>query len=111
MEGREITQEEKDPLVRMAEALEKLASDPEVEIEVGPPVCPSCGKINPTVKLPDQEGGQGPMAEIVVNGACMECGSPFFIVIESFSVHRTVGTAGEEIEARKKAGMFSVEDQ
>lgn len=110
MEGREST-EEKDPLVRIADALEKLASDPEVEIEVGPPVCPSCGKLNPTVVLPSQEGGQGPMAEIIVNGHCAHCGSPFYIVIESYSMHKTPTTAGEEIEARKRAGMFHVEDQ
>jgi hypothetical protein len=110
MEAAGITSETKDPLVRIAEAVEKLAAEPEVEIEVGPPVCPSCGKINPTVELPNQEGGQGPMAEIIVNGFCTHCGRSFYIVIESFSVHQSVTTAGEEIEARKKAGMFSVED-
>lgn len=110
MEEAGVTSQEKDPLVRIADALEKLAADPEVEIEVGPPVCPSCGKLNPTVALADQEGGQGPMAEIVVNGYCIHCGHAFYIVIESFSVHQTVVTAGEEIEARKKAGMFNVEN-
>lgn len=110
MEGREST-EEKDPLVRIADALEKLAADPEVEIEVGPPVCPSCGKLNPTVVLPTQEGGQGPMAEIVVSGSCAHCGMPFFIVIESFSMHKTSKTAIEEIQARKKAGMFTLEGE
>lgn len=110
-EGREVTQEEKDPLVRIAEAVEKLAADPEVEIEIGPPICPSCGKLNPKVVLPPQEGGQGPMAEMIVNGHCAECGSPFYIVIESYSVHKSVVTAGEEIKARAKAGMFKYEDQ
>src|SRR3954466_11811574 len=94
-----FTTETKDPLVRIADALEKLAADPEVEIEVGPPVCPSCGKLNPTVALADQEGGQGPMAEIIVNGYCTHCGATFYIVIESYSVHQSVTTAGEEIEA------------
>lgn len=104
------SEEEKDPLVRIADALEKLAADPEVEIEVGPPICPSCGKLNPTVALGPQEGGQGPMAEIIVDGYCIHCGATFFIVIESFSVHQSITTAGEELEARKKAGMFNVED-
>jgi hypothetical protein len=111
MEGRDTTQETKDPLVRIAEALEKLARDPEVEIEVGPPVCPACGKLNPTVRVPDQAGGQGPMSEILVSGVCMECGSPLYVVIESYSVHQSPTTAAAEIEARTKAGLFSVEDQ
>lgn len=102
--------ETKDPLVRIAEALEKLATDPEVEIEVGPPVCPSCGKLNPDVSLPEQEGGQGPMAEIIVNGACMNCGTPFYIVIESYSMHLKSSTATAEIEARRKAGLFTYDE-
>jgi hypothetical protein len=103
------TTEEKDPLVRIAEAVEKLAADPEVEIEVGPPVCPSCGKLNPSVTLPAQEGGQGLMSEIIVNGHCNECGAPFFIVIESYSLHMMSSTAVSEINARTKAGMFTDE--
>lgn len=110
MEGREVTSQEENPLVsaavRIADALEKLAADPEVEIEVGPPVCPSCGVLNPTVVLPAQEGGQGPMAEIIINCHCAQCGSPIYVVIESFSPHRSSITAKTEIETRKAAGLF-----
>jgi hypothetical protein len=102
--GTEIT---KEPLERIADALEKLASDPEIEMEVGPPICPSCGKLNPTMVLPPQEGGRGPMAELIVDGACGHCGMNIFIVIESYSVHKTGQTAAHEIEARREAGVFS----
>lgn len=110
--GGEENTDQVNPLVRIAKALETIAKGPEVEVEVSPPVCPSCGALNPTVVLPSQEAGQGPMAEIVVNGHCNECGSPFYIVIESYSMHKSVQTASEEIEARKRAGFFTYgEDQ
>lgn len=105
-EGREEEIPSKDPLVRMAEALEKLASDPEVEIEVGPPICPSCGKLNPVMSLPPQEGAEGRMAELIINGQCGECGKPIYVVIESYSVHNSSLSAINEIQERKGAGFF-----
>lgn len=91
----------KTPLERIADALEKLTTDPEVEIEMGPPLCPSCGKLNPVVELQPDVGGRGPMLEIVLHATCTHCDSALVIGIESFSVHQTIETLKEEIEARR----------
>jgi hypothetical protein len=91
---------------RIATAIEALAVDPEVEINAGPPVCPSCGTFDPNVSLAYQEGGTGPMSQIIIDGNCTKCKERFYIVIESYSVHKTIETAGEEIKAREKAGFF-----
>jgi hypothetical protein len=118
MEGREENKEsgntgsargaeEVDPLVRIAEAIEKLASDPEVEIEAGPPLCPVCGAFDPEIVLPEQEGGRGLMSHVIVNGACGQCGGTIYIVIESYSVHKGRQTAMNEIIEREKAGFFN----
>lgn len=95
-----------DVLTRIAEAVEKLAVDPEVEIEASPPLCPSCGTLNPRMQLPPQEGGSGLMSEVVVTGICGVCNQTLFIVIESYSVHQEFRTAKEEIENKRRAGLF-----
>lgn len=105
-EGSEEIAAEVDPLVRIAVALEKLASDPEIEIEAGPPICPHCGKFDPEIQLPEQESARGLMSEVIIVGTCLECKHPIFIVTESYSVHRTSLTATTEIEERKKGGFF-----
>ena len=35
----------------ISDSLEKMASDPQVEIEAGPALCPNCGQFNPTVTV------------------------------------------------------------
>ena len=100
-EGREPTTVEA-TLVRIAEAVEKLATEPEVEIEAGPPVCPNCGQFDPWLKIAADEGGLGPMSQVCVIAACTECGSDVFIIIDSYSVHKSRTTAVAELEERKK---------
>lgn len=75
-------------LERIAVATEKMGADPEIEIESGPPLCPTCGKENPVVDLPPQEGGRGPLGELMIECQCVSCGAAIFTVIESFSCHR-----------------------
>jgi hypothetical protein len=94
-------------LDRIALGIEKLAADPEVEIEVGPPICPQCGKFNPEILLDPTESARGPMSEVVVTGTCVHCNAYIYIVIESYSVHRSRHTAITEIQEREKAGFFN----
>lgn len=94
---------------RIADALEKLASDPEVEIEAGPPLCPSCGKMNPDIILAPTESARGPMSQIVVEGQCGNCHHPIYVAIESYSCHRAKETLKAEIEARETAGVWNNE--
>jgi len=96
----------KELLERIAVAVEALAVDPEVEINAGPPVCPSCHAFDPRVELAFQEGGTGPMSQIIVNGKCAICEKQFYIVIESYSVHNKLEMAGQELIEREKAGWF-----
>jgi hypothetical protein len=117
MQGRE-TQDQKTPtegssfprgresLARIADALEALAAEPEVEIQYGPPICPWCGELDPRVNLPASESVSGQMSEIIIDPTCIKCGRDFFIVIESYSVHQNRTTVKEEIDMRKKAGVW-----
>ena len=94
---------------RIADALEKLASDREVEIEAGPPLCPSCGKLDPEILLPVQQAARGPLSQVVVEGQCAECHQPIYVVIESYACHRSRVTAEQEMRERERAGVWSNE--
>ena len=91
-------------LLRLTVATEKMASDPEIEIEGGPPICANCGKMNPIVELSPQEGGRGPLAEIAIEATCTHCESPVIAIPESYSVHKNRDTAIHEM--REKAASF-----
>lgn len=98
--------EREELFVRLVEGVEKLSIIPEdAEIQSLPPVCPSCGVFDPNVTLAYQEGGTGKMSEIVVNGVC-QCGEPIYIVIDSYSTHKSIDTVEMEIKEKEKAGYF-----
>jgi hypothetical protein len=86
-------------LERIAVGVEKMGADPVVEIETGPPLCPTCGTINPKVQLPPSDGGWGFLGEIMIEALC-ECGGSVYVVIESYSCHRVRVQAIEEARAR-----------
>jgi hypothetical protein len=88
-------------LERIALALEKLASDPVVEIESGPPLCPHCGAFNPTVRKPEEGEAVGPLGEFIIVADCGECGQTLYGTVESYSMHATKESVREEIEARR----------
>lgn len=90
-------------LERIAVGVEKMGADPEIEIEAGPPVCPTCGEVNPKVHLPPQEGGMGRLGEMMIECTC-ECGAPIYVVIESYSNHNRREIAVEEARARIEQG-------
>jgi len=98
--GREARMEEL--FNRGVEALEKIASDPVIEYEAGPPICPHCGKYDPEITTPASDGAHGPLSELAISAQCMNCGSTFVVVIESYSMHRTPDTAIVEINERKE---------
>lgn len=86
-------------LERIAVGVEKMGADPVIEIEVGPPMCPTCGNVNPKVNLPSQEGGWGRLAEMLIEVQC-ECGSSLYVAIESYSCHALRQSAVDEVRAR-----------
>jgi len=89
-------------LERIAVGVEKMGADPEIEIEAGPPLCPLCGKMNPKVRLADQEGGVGYLGDIIIDAVCAECGNPMYVVIESYSMHSNAQEATDEARERLK---------
>lgn len=92
-------------LERIAVAVEKLSEEPEITVDMNPPVCPSCNAINPNITLAFQEGGTGPMGELVIHGVC-QCGEEVFIAIDSFSCHKDLKSVRAEFDEKKKAGFF-----
>lgn len=89
-----------DPLTRIADALEKMAADPEIEIEGGPPICANCGTMNPVVEIGEQAAGRGPLAEIAIEANCTHCGSLVIAIPESYSIHKSKETALIELRAK-----------
>ena len=81
-------------LERIARAVEKgvelnekmlaLATEEPMTIEPGPPVCPFCGMLNPTVHS-QERAGSGPMAEMVLILICGNCDMSFVAVPDGWT--------------------------
>jgi hypothetical protein len=82
------------------EGIEKLASDPEVEIQAGPAMCPHCGKENPTVTILMDGEASGPLGEWVLMAECHHCNHTFYGLVESWSMFHTAESLRFEIEQR-----------
>lgn len=86
-------------LERIASGIEALAIDTDnIEIDNGPPICPSCGAFDPEVILKSDEGGRGPLSDVVIHATCVTCGQEMIALIESYSMHMSVDTAKVEME-------------
>jgi hypothetical protein len=81
-------------------ALEKLASEPQVEIEAGPPICPECGVFDPEVEI-QESASKGKLSEFCINAVCSECGTVIYGVIESYSMHASIESLNEEMAIRR----------
>jgi hypothetical protein len=88
-----------DTLGGIRDSLEKLASDPEVEIEAGPAFCPHCGTMNPEVTVLPTEGS-GHMLEYVFVAECHECNHTMFGIVESWSLYQTHQALISDMEER-----------
>lgn len=102
MEGRTLEQF----LERIASGIEKLAADPQIEIEAGPPVCPTCGELDPMVMLLAQDQASGPLSQLINEVVCVKCQAPIYVVTESYSCHQSMQTARTEIEERTELDFF-----
>jgi hypothetical protein len=90
-------------LIRATVALEKLAEEPIVEMEVGPPVCPHCNYLNPMVTHEPSDGATGRLHEFFVPFSCGKCDQEFFAVPMQWSMHTDLTTLQLEIEGRERA--------
>jgi hypothetical protein len=72
--------------VRAVEAIERLAADPIVEIEAGPPVCPACGRFNPEITVRERNSS-GPIFGFILEAVCNSCGVKFYAVPETWHMY------------------------
>ena len=77
-EIRQVTDRFLSRLDRLTKAVESLAEEPEIQMEIAPPVCPHCGVFNPSVRIPD--GADGPLMDCVLQAECGNCGMTMFAV-------------------------------
>jgi hypothetical protein len=101
MEGREWMELAK----RAVLALERLAEDPQFEVETQPPVCPHCEQMNPTVFIHESEGS-GPLAEFVVQATCRNCDKVFFAAPFQWAVVKSMDELEAVVEGRVNLGGF-----
>jgi hypothetical protein len=90
----------RDPLERMADALEKLAADPDVEIDAGPAFCPHCGTLNPVVTVLNTDGA-GNLEDFILVAECHECNHTMYGVVESWSMFNSHVALEADIALRK----------
>jgi hypothetical protein len=88
-----------DALNRIAKGVDRLAEDPVIEMEVGPPVCPHCGIFNPKVAYEDT-AGEGQLYEFFMQFICGECDKPFAAVPVQWSMHTNPDSLRQELSER-----------
>jgi hypothetical protein len=81
------------------DALRKLAEDPVVHFESGPPVCPHCERQNPVVAVQEREAS-GPLNEIVIQATCLACRAVFYAIPLMWANVRNVQEAEIVMEER-----------
>lgn len=86
-------------LERGVSALERLSEDPVIQMQVGPPVCPHCDKMNPMVQVKESEA-EGPLGEFVIRATCMTCMNEFFALPAQWECARTKDQASQILMER-----------
>lgn len=89
-------------LERGIAALEKLADDPVIQIEEGPPACPHCQALNPTVRVSESEAS-GPLGEFVVQAQCQLCQRVFYAAPKVWVTVKTQEEVQAEMDERKNS--------
>jgi len=87
-------------LERGVKALESMAEDPVIEMPTGPPVCPHCERINPTVRVSESEA-TGPLGEFVIQAHCVHCNSVFYGVPVLWDCLESVEAVQQAISERQ----------
>ena len=86
-------------LERIASGIEKLAEEPVIHIEAGPPECPHCHVVNPNVATRD-EASSGPLSEFLLQVVCLSCHEGFFAIPETWVSAPNREVAAAEMEKR-----------
>jgi hypothetical protein len=105
-----MDRETRELLERGVAAIERLAQDPVIEMQTGPPVCPHCGAMNPTVKVDDQ-AGEGLLGDFVIRAQC-QCGEVFYAIPVQWDNVGSMEEAAQVISERNDLrGFNGGEDQ
>jgi len=92
-------------LERGVTALEKLAQDEiELQVETKPPVCPHCGRMNPSVRI--EINGDGPLAQFFIAAHCLSCNNVFYVFPLQYETLRTVDEVRQFTEEKVNLGGF-----
>lgn len=90
-------------LERIAAATERLAEDPVIHVESGPPVCPFCERMNPEIRVSESEN-RGPLGEYVLQAQCLSCNEIFYAIPQMWLTVRTTDEVRTELEDRINRG-------
>jgi len=93
-------------LERAAVALERLAEDPVIQMETGPPVCPHCEKMNPMVRV-EESNAQGPLGEFVIQAHCVNCNHVFYGLPLQWECVKTTEDARLVLKEREEIRGFN----
>lgn len=101
----EVASKTEELLERMTVAIERMAEDPVIQMETGPPVCPHCERMNPVIRV-EESGGVGLMAEFVIKARCQHCNGTFYAIPLQFQTTVRLTEVPEILEARKELGGY-----
>lgn len=101
----EIPRRVEELLERGIAALEKIADEPIMQTEGGPPVCPGCNSLNPRVRVAASDETSGPFVQFFVPMECGNCGKTFFAVPLEWATYSAIEDARTEISRR--AGILN----
>jgi hypothetical protein len=95
--GRELEEAIRQGILPLEKALKRNAKASEelldiakqetmqIEVEAGPPVCPNCGVLNPTIYM-EQEAGSGPLNEMIFKFEMHCCNKTVYAVPEGWQM-------------------------
>lgn len=109
----ELKKKERELVERVVVALEngakaqqdllEIAKQEQFTIEQGPPVCPNCGKLNPTVTQLFREDASGPLSDFVMEVETHCCNRTVYCLATAWDVVMHVEII-EELLAMRKGG-------
>lgn len=92
--GTMLDNDTRELLKRGVLALEHMAEDPVINMEIGIPACPHCDTINPIVMVRESEAA-GKLAEVVFRATCQACHEQFIGMPVQWFCARNVEEAQE----------------
>lgn len=87
-----MDEEERGLLERGVSALERLADDPVLQLETGPPVCPHCEKENPVVRV-EERAAQGKLGSWLLQAHCLNCNFVFYALPTQWETTKSIEEA------------------